>query len=159
MEGSRFDRLARLLGSRADRRHLGVLTAAAAMPAIAGMAPGAEAARCRANGKRCSRNRPGACCSGICKRGRDRASRCARNRLARGCTVADNACAETSSGAIPCPNGPVGFCVVAGGKPICVDRAECVECDGDGDCPGSQRCIGCPSCRSIGIATACIELV
>lgn len=134
MDEVRFDRLARMVGSRASRRAALVVLAGAGLGSalgIAGMGD-AEAAKC-------SKKKP---CEGVCVRCKQ--GKCKKAKAGATCAASGGACAGTD-------------CVCPTNAWLCPSAATCCPnsqmCDGVncGSCPNlSNLCQGLPFCGQYG---------
>ncbi|HEU5431851.1 MAG TPA: hypothetical protein VFU81_09315 [Thermomicrobiales bacterium] len=160
MDIDRFDRFARLLGGRGDRRPSRRDVAGGIIAAILAVASGASPAlACVNNSRRCDPKLSGQCCSGTCKQSGKRHV-CRPTRGAFGCTVDHDL---RQGDATRCPGDANGYCVGRDdGKPFCTPQVDCVPCATGADCDhafhreGGVCIAACAFCVSIGGKNACV---
>jgi hypothetical protein len=147
MDGQRFDRLVKALGTAPSRRHLLKAMAGAATAGVAALlapAAGRAGAVCRAPGNVCSKQAD--CCSGCC----GPADRTGRRHCLDSATFATDP-ANCGACGHSCPGTP-------NGQPICVAGACDLECASAADPCGGACCTidqfceadACVACKAVG---------
>ena len=153
MDGERFDRIAKALGTGVGRRGVlrGALGAAlGAALGVAGVRQAAAQGTCLENGSRCGREGDGTCCSGVCKRKRGTNKKFCRQAPGQGnCTVEWRGCPEFLHEVRTCGQGCECY-VTTRGASFCGDGGPCVACEQDADCEKTgkkgSKCITCRWC-------------
>ena len=162
MDGERFDRIAKALGTGVGRR--GVLRGAlgAALGAALGVAGVREAAAaCLENGERCGGDR-GTCCSGRCVRKQNSRKKFCKPAPGQGtCTIESDVC-DFNTPQQPCNGDSTCRCAITtSGTSFCAGpRRACANCAGNEkmcvrEFGAGARCTRCPTCS--GYNGQCVE--